>query len=208
MERTQKDQDYLAEGINRTLLILIVCVVGIMALGIASRSVNNYHLTSKISSVRDMPNMPHTNFSGNSKKEVDKLSKRMLVLHPTLSVYKAKEYGNLFYYFGKKHKVNPYLLAAIAFQESAYKLDAVSSEDFCMMQINNSNIEKLKLSTKRLVSEPAYCVETGAKILAYFKQAYSKEESDWWTRYNASNREARNTYKGHVQRHLNKLLKS
>ena len=41
--------------------------------------------------------------------------------------------------------------------------------DYCMMQINKSNLAHMKLNPKKLLTDPDYCIKAGVKILASLK---------------------------------------
>jgi soluble lytic murein transglycosylase-like protein len=152
------------------------------------------------------------------------ICKSMLKLHPKMDHKKAYKLSNLFSRVAKKYKVNPKLLISIAYQESTFKPKTVRrvtglvfneetgeykevkvGEDFCMMQIHQSNIRKMKLDVAKLLKDPRYCLEAGAKILTKYKKKYSKTEKEWWTRYNAKSTAKRAIYFNHITRHLNKL---
>jgi soluble lytic murein transglycosylase-like protein len=86
-----------------------------------------------------------------------------------------------------KHGLDPVLLSAIGAVESNYYVGAVNSRsnDFGLMQINATNIKKLGLSKKRLLTDIEYSIEAGASILAWFKSRYAKKEPrNWFCRYN------------------------
>lgn len=79
------------------------------------------------------------------------------------------------------------LLAAIAAVESGYFVGAINSRtaDYGIMQVNAHNIKALKLNKKRLLTDIQYSMDSGAKILAWFKKKYAKKElKTWFCRYN------------------------
>lgn len=123
----------------------------------------------------------------------------------------VRELASLFEEVSKKHKLRPERLAAIARQESAYKLDAVNCYtakgkkrcDYCMMQINDKTAENFGWDIELLTSDIKYCVEAGATVLKDFKKRYHKTEpDDFWTRYNSSHPEKREKYKRNVEKWL------
>lgn len=146
----------------------------------------------------------------------------ILKLRPAMNKKKAMHYSNIISRLSRKNKIDPFLVVAIAMQESAIQLDRVYriggliktadgyrkekiAADFCMMQINYSNIKKRNLDVSKLLDDPHYCISQGIKILKEFKERYSKKEKDWWTRYNASNKIKRNIYKKLVSRYYSKI---
>lgn len=85
----------------------------------------------------------------------------------------------------EKYKVDCHLVVAIMAQESMYKLDAIGGGvDFGIMQVSSYNIKAHKLSKERLLTDLAYSIEAGIKILAYFQKRYKATEVKWWGRYN------------------------
>jgi hypothetical protein len=152
------------------------------------------------------------------------ICQKLVTLRPRLDHKKAYKLSNHFHRIAKKYQIRPDLLISIAFQESAFNLNVVRKisgliydevaatfkevklgADFCMMQIHASNIKKLKLDAKKLLSDPAYCIESGAKILATYKEEHSKTNKKWWAYYNAIHIDKREIYYKQVSRHLKKL---
>lgn len=76
---------------------------------------------------------------------------------------------------GKYYNLDPDYLRAIAWKESRYKTNAIGknndgSKDIGIMQINSSNIEKLKrafplINVKNLINYPCLNISVGAYIL-------------------------------------------
>jgi soluble lytic murein transglycosylase-like protein len=145
-------------------------------------------------------------------------------LNPKMDLKEAYKLSNLFSKISKKYKISADLLISIAFQESSFKHDAIRKvsglvydnstnkykkvrvgSDFCMMQIHISNIAKMDLKVDKLLKDPKYCIETGAKILSQYKNKYSKKEKRWWTHYNAKTKSKQNIYFDKVARHLKKI---
>ena len=131
--------------------------------------------------------------------------------------------SNSFYRIAKKYQLDPMLLVSIGFQESSLKLDAVRksrgfiwdeteyrevavASDFCMMQINISNIKAQNIDIDRILTEADYCIEAGAKILKGIERRYSRTETTWWTRYNSVSQIHRDIYEKHIQGHLEKII--
>ena len=145
-------------------------------------------------------------------------------LAPQIDLNYALKLSNHFIRVARQYKIPRNLLVAIAKQESNFKLEAIRmvnglileegngqlykesqvGSDFCMMQINASNITRLKLDAHRLITEPQYCIEAGARILR-FAQRHEKKEPTWWTRYNAVSDIHRTIYMEHVLKHWRKL---
>lgn len=163
-------------------------------------------------------------------KKTDCLHKRNTIcksinkLNPKMDLKDAYKLSNLFARVAKKYKLSPRLLVSIAFQESSFKADAIRKvtglvfdeaeneykkvrvgSDFCMMQIHISNIHKMDLKVDKLLKNPSYCIEAGAKILSKYKDLYSKKEKNWWTNYNAKSRAKQEIYFHKVSRHLRKI---
>jgi soluble lytic murein transglycosylase-like protein len=127
------------------------------------------------------------------------------------------KYSNSFHRYSKRYGLDPYLLVSIAMQESGIVLDRIRmvkgyvyvdkkyvpmkiETDFCMMQIHYRNVENMDLDLKKLITNHDYCIEIGAKILAYFRR-YENSEENWWTRYNTSNSIKRKIYEKLVNRY-------
>ncbi len=93
-------------------------------------------------------------------------------------------------------------------QESAYTLNAKNCYringkihcDFCMMQINDRTIKRYGFDQHTLMTNTAYCVEAGATVLADMRRMYGKRDKEWWTRYNANDKEMRVIYRDLVNR--------
>jgi hypothetical protein len=115
-----------------------------------------------------------------------------------------------------KYGLSPRIFTAILMQESGYKLDAkniqcgVSIEtgekdcvvvDFGLGQINYKTIVAFNLDRHRLLKDLEYSVEASAKVLYDFKKSHP-HESTFWTRYNASSFEKRETYRRLVSRYM------
>lgn len=152
------------------------------------------------------------------------ICQKLVKLRPRLDHKIAYTLSNHFHKIAKKYQLDHNLLISIAFQESAFNLNTVRKitglfyneekdeftemmmgADFCMMQINTKNIRKMKLNAKKLLINPAYCIEAGAKILATYKILHAKKDRKWWTYYNAIHISKREIYFLHVSRHLKKI---
>lgn len=166
-------------------------------------------------------------------KKTDCLHKRnticrnIIKLNPKMDLKKAYKLSNLFSKIAKQYQLPSNLLVSIAFQESTFKHNAIrkvsgfvfdkdSNEykkvsvgsDFCMMQIHISNIKKMNLSVDKLLKNPKYCIEAGAKVLSRYKKLYKESDKNWWTHYNAKSKAKQEIYFNKVSRHLNKINKS
>ena len=152
------------------------------------------------------------------------ICQKLVKLRPAIDHKEAYKLSNHFYKIAKQYRLDHNLLISIAFQESAFNLNAVRKitglfydqvkdkfeeirvgADFCMMQINTKNIRKMKLSVKKLLIDPAYCIESGAKILKSYQVLYANKDLKWWTYYNAIHSSKRDIYFHHVTRHLRKI---
>lgn len=102
-------------------------------------------------------------------------------------------------------------------QESAYKISAKNVKcgtsittgerdcvvvDYGIGQINYKTIKHFKFDEKKLTSNLEYSIEAAAIVLADFKRMYGKKDNEYWTRYNASTKEKRTTYKMLVARYM------
>ena len=129
---------------------------------------------------------------------------------PRISEFKAIKLAQAFERVSSKHGINAGKVAAIAMQESAYRLNAKacftlngrSSCDICMMQINDRTADAFGFDQERLLTDLDYCIEAGVLVLKDFKRMYSKREDSWWTRYNASSPEKREIYQARVARYF------
>lgn len=151
--------------------------------------------------------------------------KSIMILNPDLPRKDAMVYSNIIYKYSKVYKIDPFLIVAIARQESRINLSAVRKSesnniiynkisnkfvkeieltDFCMMQIHKSNIISKNLNPEKLLNDPEYCIHEGIKILNFFKNI-SKNDEFWWTRYNSSKDNHREIYKNYVLSHYDKI---
>lgn len=149
----------------------------------------------------------------------------IITLNKKIDKRDALKYSNIIYKYSKDYKIDPFLVVAISRQESYLNLNSVRQvehsgiyfdkesnkfikkielTDFCMMQINKSNVISKKLNPDKLLNDPDYCIHEGMKILSYFKKLYGSE-TDWWTRYNSPNDKHRKIYKEYVLSHYNKI---
>ena len=106
------------------------------------------------------------------------LCSKIHILNPSLNLDFALKLSNVFLKVARKYKMPPNLLVAIAKQESNFRLDIVRmvrglaldggvyndtesqvGSDFCMMQINASNISKLNFDANRLLNDLEYCID-------------------------------------------------
>lgn len=111
----------------------------------------------------------------------------------------------------KKYDVNARQMAAIAFQESSYRLAAkrcyslpsgAQTCDRCLMQINDRTSDAFGFDKDRLLTDVNYCVEAGAKVLKDFKMRHGAKEKDYWSRFNTSNLGKRRLYYAAVSRYF------
>jgi len=149
----------------------------------------------------------------------------LLILNKRLNKKKAYKYSNLIAKYSKIYKLNPFLIASIARQESGITLGRVREfedkeitlneygkfvryvevTDFCMMQINERNVKLLKLDPNKLLINADYCIHEGVKILHGFKHLKDRDPF-WYSRYNALNAEARKEYEKLIMSHYNKIV--
>ena len=151
------------------------------------------------------------------------ICQKLVILKPSMNLDEALRLSNTFHHVARRYRLDPDLLLAIAYQESALTPDAVRKvtgitmddgrfqdqtvgSDFCMMQINSGNIRKMDLDVERLLSDTDYCIECGARILKNFEKKYRGREEHWWTRYNSCTPAYREMYRKLVTKHLNKIL--
>jgi len=125
----------------------------------------------------------------------------------------------------RKYKINSNVFTAILAQESMYRVGAKNCTrglresdvhpkgyvgpikvctDFGIGQIYYKTANSHDFNLDKLTTDMDYSVEAAAIVLTSFKKRYGKKESDWWTRYNASNRNARTKYKALVKKFTNK----
>jgi hypothetical protein len=149
----------------------------------------------------------------------------IVTLNKKIDKKDALEYSNIIYKYSKNYQIDPFLVVAISRQESYLNLNSVRQvehsgiyfdkqsnkfikkielTDFCMMQINKSNVIAKKLDPDKLLNDPDYCIHEGMKILSYFKKLYGSE-TFWWTRYNSPTDKHREIYKEYVLSHYNKI---
>lgn len=116
-----------------------------------------------------------------------------------------------------KYGVAPKVLTAMLMQESSYKLSAKNLKcgisittgkkdcvvvDLGIGQINHKTVVNFKFDQNKLMSDLNYSVEAAAIVLADFKRMYGKKEIEYWTRYNASDKDKRQVYKNLVARYF------
>ncbi len=154
----------------------------------------------------------------------NKICHSIIKLNDRIDHKEAYKLSNVFSKVSKIYKLDPKLLVSIAFQESSFNGSAVRKvsglvfdeekgeykklsvgADFCMMQIHMSNIKKMKLDVNRLLTDKAYCIEAGAKILSRYKKQHSKTDKSWWTYYNAKTKAKRDIYFNKVVKHLDNI---
>lgn len=106
--------------------------------------------------------------------------------------------------YAKKHNVKVELLAAILMQESRYNVRAINhkSKDYGIGQINKRTIANFNFDQTKILTDVEYSVEAAAIVLADFKRMYGKKDSQYWTRYNSSDKTKRQVYKQLVARYL------
>lgn len=75
--------------------------------------------------------------------------------------------------------------------------------DFGIGQIWHKTATSYDFDISRLTTDLEYSIEAAAIVLKDFKNMYGKKEHDWWTRYNARSRKARDKYKNLVNRYIN-----
>lgn len=75
--------------------------------------------------------------------------------------------------------------------------------DFGIGQIWYKTANSYDFDIVKLTTDVEYSVEAAAIVLKDFKNRYGHKEKDWWTRYNARNRKARDEYKELVERYIN-----
>lgn len=115
---------------------------------------------------------------------------------PTINIEYAKSIAILIDEAANKYKVPANVLAAIAMQESSYRLNAINSrsDDYGMFQINMFNIKAYGFNKNRLLTDLAYSVDCGAFIFAWFYKRYKLSESV--RRYNCGTRKSCINWKG------------
>lgn len=75
--------------------------------------------------------------------------------------------------------------------------------DFGVGQIWYKTANSYEFDLEKLTTDMDYSIEAAAIVLKDFKDRYSRKEQDWWTRYNARSRDARNKYKKLVGKFIN-----
>ncbi|GJI56950.1 lytic transglycosylase [Rodentibacter sp. JRC1] len=98
-----------------------------------------------------------------------------LIKYTLFLLFPLYSQANCFEKVGRYYNFDPDYLRAIAWKESQYNVNAIGknndgSRDIGIMQINTSNIEKLKpifpaISVKNLIKYPCFNVSVGGYIL-------------------------------------------
>jgi len=152
---------------------------------------------------------------------------------PTIKKAYAFKLSNIIAKKTQKYKIDHEIFTAILAQESMYNVSAKNCTtglhevvvtdnqgivdldkspayikkqvctDFGIGQIFYKTADSYDFDFVKLTTDVDYSVEAAAIVLEHFKNKYSKKESNWWTRYNASNKEAREKYKDLVERFIN-----
>lgn len=149
---------------------------------------------------------------------------QIIVLQPKINLKLAKEISSEIQSCSKRIDLDGLILLAIYNQES--KLNN-SAKNCIRGVIDNTDINKKENNTPvmvclhlgmgqinvttainikhcsdlgRLTKDLKYNLDCSCEILDGFKKMYGKTEKDWWTRYNSSNREKRNSYKKLIMR--------
>lgn len=157
--------------------------------------------------------------SASSTENKHPIYEQILRNRPSINKTYAMNLSNVIHSVSVKYSIPKHIYTAILMQESNYRLGSVRTikgyyqgkvvevqTDFGISQIYWRNVQKLNLDIDKLTSDLVYSVEAGAKILAGFKR-YSKEDENWWTRYNCGTRGSTNRYtcqryKTKVERYL------
>lgn len=74
--------------------------------------------------------------------------------------------------------------------------------DFGISQINYRTIIRFGFNINKLVTDLEYSIEAGAKVLSDFQNRYEAKETNWWTRYNSSNKIKRRIYQELVEKYM------
>lgn len=154
-------------------------------------------------------------FSSTVKISKEVIFKSITSLNRALGSKKAWHYAGIIDKYSRLYQVDPLLVVSIAKLEGNFILNSIggyyskdyteegdlvrkyNTTDYCMMQIHKSNVTRLKLSSKKLLKDPDYCIQTGVRILASLKP-YQRYESSWWTRYNSATPKFRRMYQRQV----------
>lgn len=122
---------------------------------------------------------------------------KILKNKPTIDKTYARTLANVIVDKASKHNISASKYTAILAQESNYKLNSINhkSGDYGLSQINYKTAKAFDFDTDRLLTDLEYSIEAGLIVLADFKKRYAHKETDWWSRYNSSNRDKRDRYK-------------
>lgn len=107
-----------------------------------------------------------------------------------------------------KFGIDPELFTALIAQESSFR--SIKSCyivhrnracevtcDWGLAQVNDVWIKRWNLDPQRLLEDPRYNLETGARILQLLKRQY-QEEDNFWSRYNTAHAIRRAKYEQQV----------
>lgn len=86
----------------------------------------------------------------------------------------------------RAHSIDPLLVKAIINVESSGCVRNFNSKtlDYGCMQINIKNVTALNLDKQKLLTNPAYAIKHGVKVLKSFERFKAKEPLTWYCRYN------------------------
>lgn len=140
----------------------------------------------------------------------DIILNQILKNQPRIDRQYASEVSRLIRIYASKYHVDPMLIAAIYNVESAYKLNTINhiTADYGIGQVNQNNINKLKLDRDRLLEDLDYSIEQSIKIFSWFDKTYrSKGLKVVIGRYNCGTRHKCYQWKT-VQHYINSVLRS
>lgn len=108
--------------------------------------------------------------------------------NPNMDRLYAKQIAAIVQKYGKQYKVSTEAFIAIMMVESTYKLDAFnkSTQDYGIAQISKRNVEELKLSKKKLMSDLDYSIKWGMHVYTWFYIRYPLNQAI--RRYNCGTR--------------------
>ena len=137
-------------------------------------------------------------------KKRDIIYNKILKNKPDINRSYAKKLANIIDIKSIKYNIDPIQYTAMLAQESQYRLEAVNTTtgDYGISQINYRTAAAYGLDIARLISDLEYSVEAGLIVLFDFKKRYAYKETDYWSRYNSSNRTKRDTYKKSVEGYI------
>lgn len=121
-------------------------------------------------------------------------------LKPSLGRAQTHRLAHVVDVVARRHGVPPEVLVALMKHESDFDVHAThvnanGTTDWGLLQVNDVQVRRYGLNTCRLLNDPWYALDWGARILGDLKRKFEPDEPlTWFTRYNSSRPKNREKY--------------